>query len=399
MAFLFFGRKKSKRKKEEYEYLDPSFDPDYGFEKGHGKSAKNDEFDEIQQLTYIRTQCEQVNESSRYIDELKIEYQAVLNYLSDIQIIESLPKDDKKKLNTLAKHIIDVRKKRHSYRTEPVLLSREKTEMFNKYADEFPKALSDLMNDEKYLQIVKHDMKMLEAEKLSLSEDMNAMSSRRRNIRNVAIISLIAIVVVFIVFFASGVLGNESAQVAFMVVMLLVVVIVMLIFILQKNAYSQIKDDEKKLARAITLLNKVKIKYVNIYNSVDYHLSKYKVKSAYQLSNDYENYLKDKKTHEKYRRTFAELAEAEDMLSHTLDKLKLYDDSVWVNQVEALVDQKEMIEIKHNLNQRKAKLKQQIDYNTTRIEDAKAGILTFMKKNPDKVKAVQDIVNSYETDS
>ena len=40
------------------------------------------------------------------------------------------------------------------------------------------------------------------------------------------------------------------------------------------------------MARAVTLLNKTKIKYVNIAGSVDYQYEKYGVKNSYQLSRE-----------------------------------------------------------------------------------------------------------------
>lgn len=54
--------------------------------------------------------------------------------------------------------------------------------------------------------------------------------------------------------------------------------LVAIIFLVQRNSLYQFRLCDKKMARAVTLLNKTKIKYVNIAGSVDYQYEKYGVK-------------------------------------------------------------------------------------------------------------------------
>lgn len=51
---------------------------------------------------------------------------------------------------------------------------------------------------------------------------------------------------------------------------------------------------EKKLNKAAALLNKIKIKYINAANALDYGYSKYGVKSSYELVKKFEAYLEMK---------------------------------------------------------------------------------------------------------
>lgn len=48
---------------------------------------------------------------------------------------------------------------------------------------------------------------------------------------------------------------------------------------------------ERSQNRAIVLLNKVKLKYINVANAVDYACEKYHVKSAGELENQWQYYL------------------------------------------------------------------------------------------------------------
>ncbi|MGN0374786.1 MAG: hypothetical protein ACI4EN_04740, partial [Butyrivibrio sp.] len=75
-----------------------------------------------------------------------------------------------------------------------------------------------------------------------------------------------------------------------------------------------------------------------------------------------------------------------------------YDVSIWEKQVEALCNDKVMKEVRRTLNSRRQKLREQMDYNMDRIEDAKNGILNFVKKHPELSSEVMGIVNSYDVD-
>lgn len=393
----FFNKKRKKQIEDEDSIF---MDLELDFEDEFGKRAeniKNDkEFRDIEDMQYIRTQCELMTEASKYINELKNEYRSVNSYLNDIQIIETLPDKQRDELRRNAKEIVRLLNKRKKMSKEQSLLSDKQNAMFERYEDEFPKALVDLQNDEKYYNAVKHDMRVLEAEKTSLKEDIANCGLRRTNIRNISIISLLAVLAVFIIFIISGQLGSSNGLVLFMVVLLLVALFVLLIFFLQRNNIYRLKLSEKKLARAIRLLNKVRIKYVNISNSLDYQLAKFDVKNSYELSRQYEVFLNERKKIEQYHNSTLELDEALADFNDMLLSLRLYDDSVWSAQITALIDPKEMDEVRRSLNLKRQKLREQIDYNMSRVEEAKNNVMTYVKKHPSKAERIMEIVDSYE---
>ena len=54
-----------------------------------------------------------------------------------------------------------------------------------------------------------------------------------------------------------------------------------------------------------------------------------------------------------------------------LRQYRLYDAQVWVTQAAALVDPKEMVEVKHGLITRRQKLRSRIEYNMNVIREQK----------------------------
>lgn len=388
---MFFFKKRKKKEKEEL-LLDIEYD-----ERLQPSSSKEfKEYELIEQMQYVRTQCEQITDSTKYISELKTEYQIVNNYISDMQIIENQDEISKRSLRSAAAEIIKVKSQRENIRTSAPLLSQSRFSIFEKYDKDFPDALTNFINDEKYCQKVRHDMRVLEAEKLSIQEDMKDFDSRRITVRNISIISLIGIIVVFMIFIASGQLNKDDGMILFMVVLFLAAFFVLLVCLLMRNTTYKIKYSEKKLSRAITLLNKVKIKYVNIFNSVEYQKEKYKVQNSLELSKEYEAYLVEKRKAEKYRNSAVELNEAIDNFNDKISRLNLYDAAIWEKQIDALTDDKTMKEIRCTLNSRRQKLREQIDYNMERIEEAKNGIFRLAKKNPELTDEITGIMDSYD---
>ncbi|MCM1308601.1 MAG: hypothetical protein NC223_08385 [Butyrivibrio sp.] len=393
-----FFKKKNKKQKEEFVYIDPGLDIDAEFKKRRQDKADNSdkEFRDIEGMQYIHTQCQLITESSGYIAELKTEYDAVSAYLSDIQIIESQSEIDRKRLRMTAQEVAALRQRRDSLHKEKPKLKASQYAMFDKYAKEFPRALSDMQNDEKYCSAVKHDLRVLEAEKMSLKEEIDNAGTRRTNIRNISIISLLGIIAVFIIFFVSHRLGDKSGMVLFMVVLLLCAVYVLLIFFMQRRTLYRQKLAEKKLARAITLLNKTKIKYVNIVNSVEYKQEKYGVKNSYELSRIYEIYLDEQKKSERFRSFGVELEDAHRRLTELVSGMGLYDASVWNSQIEALIEQKAMKALRASLNSRRQKLRERMEYNAARIEDSKKSIMDYLKRHSDRAEAIMEIVEGYD---
>lgn len=391
-----FFKKKKKKQNEELVYIDPELDIEAEFKKRKGADNGDKEFRDIEGLQYVRTQCQLITESSGYINELKTEYDAVAAYLSDIQIIESQSETNRKKLKMTAQEVIALRQRRDSLQKEKPRLQPSQYAMFDKYAKDFPQALVNLQNDEKYCSAVKHDLRVLEAEKMALKEEIDNSGMRRTNIKNISIISLLGIIAVFVIFFISGQLNDKNGTTLFMVVMLLAAVYVLLIFFMQRRNLYRFRLAEKKLARAVTLLNKTKIKYVNIVNSVEYQQEKFGVKNSYELSRIYEIYLDEQKKSERFRSSSVELEDAHSRLTELVSGIGLYDASVWNSQVEALVEPKAMKALRSSLNARRQKLRDRMEYNATRIEDSKKGIMDYIKKHPDKADSVMEIVEGYD---
>ena len=99
--------------------------------------------------------------------------------------------------------------------------------------------------------------------------------------------------------------------------------------------------------KAVEIQNSVKLKYVNITNAVDYAHDKYNTKSADDLAADWQKYLEAKKDRERLIEANEDLEYYRNAMVELLRSYNLYDAITWPYQVDALLDPKEMVEVKH----------------------------------------------------
>lgn len=388
-----FGRKRKKRQ-EGYDISDLDMQEILGSQE----PVSDRMFDKVSRAQYINTQCEQIIESSKYIEEAKKEYASVTEYLNDIQILDNLEPEEQKRIAETAEDMYSLNHERVESRRKKTRLPASKFNYYMAHEDELEGALKKLQNDEQYFQMVKKDLNILEAEKMGIREDIEKSMIRQGNIRNISIIGIAVIFAIFIAFAATGRINPQENNYILMIFLFFATVFLVMMFVLNRNAVYLLKVSEKKLNRAIVIQNKVKIKYINIVNSIEYQYAKYGVQNSYEFSDVYRMFLEDKKEREHYARTTGMLGRATDQLSGILAGVGVRDTDIWQNQLEALFNPKEMVEVRHRLNVQRQKLREQMEYNMKRIQEAKKSVTDYIRKNPQYANEVMEIVDGYDVD-
>ena len=120
---------------------------------------------------------------------------------------------------------------------------------------------------------------------------------------------------------------------------------------------------EKKINKAVTLLNKVKIKYINNINVLDYNCNKFGVKNAKDFEQKWNEYCKMREYEKKFRENTEMLNANNENLVLMLKDIGVVDTDIWLSRCVAIVDPKEMVEIRHELNQRRQLLRERIENN------------------------------------
>ena len=258
--------------------------------------------------------CEQISELEKHNENAKIEYQAVTEYLSDVQKIQRMESKEKTLLEDAARAVMDLTKQRENYQKKEVHTTNACFRSIRQYDGSLMEELKKMREHEEYDKKVKNDMRHLEAEKAALKYEYKELFKKQKELKQLSIATSILVVSLFFLFYvlAQGLKRNMTMPYMLTVVMAAAVA-GYIFFEGYRNRYSHVVI-EQKLNRAILLLNKVKIKYINNTSTLEYSYSKYNVKNSMELAYLIKEYTKAKELERSYQTNT-------DRLTHYRDKV------------------------------------------------------------------------------
>ncbi len=337
--------------------------------------------------------CEQMIDAAREFEDAKEEYALVTNYLTDIEKIENMAPADKKIMQDAAANIAVLNKKRNEFLKTENRISDSQYAQMQELEEEIPRAIRRLERNESYLDTINRDLKYLEGEKVQLDMDKEYSIEQQKRLRIYAILIIIFFVAVVVVCFAMRLILNVETTIFMFIGALLSAVAGVFIYLSYQKETNEIKSCVANKNRAVSLENRVKIKYVNVKNSVDYTYEKYHVKNSKEFVYIYEQYLLAVKDKERFRQTSDDLEYNNRKLLDVLQKNRFYDSKVWLNYANAIVEPREMVELKHELISRRQKLRGRMQYNINTITSLRRDILSHRLEIGDRMNEINRILN------
>lgn len=343
----------------------------------------------------IADRCDQIMENAREIDDGKKEYYIVTSYLNDIELIENLAPDQSEEIKKAADYVAKLNQARDQFLNTSKRISDAQFQMIQRMEDDIPDAVRNLRANEEYQTKVKRDMQYLEGEKQEWEILKKERRKQRRMLRKSSFLLLFAVATAAVLWLILSFGFDYDMRYAWIATIFIAALGAAGIVLQLENGRRDIQQAEVNINYAIVLLNKVKIKYVNITNAVDYVCDKYHVRDSKEFAYQWDLYQEAVREQEKYRKTNEDLNYYYDKLVKLLKKCELYDSKVWIEQPQALVDSKEMVEIKHNLLVRRQKLRSKIAYNLDIVKKGRSEINAMLKnyevKNPALVEKIVTI--------
>lgn len=375
MSFLDLFRRK---KKENIEIAEENIQP---VELTEPKAINN----------YVINLCEQMIDISREMEEVRREYEQVTAYLNDITIVEGLEGTQKEQLIDIATNVSKLTKARNDYLNAEHKISDDTFTQMGELEAEIPSIIKRLKENETYLDAIKRDMNHLAGEKVEWSVLRHEREEEQRRLRKSSYTFLYAFGVAAVgVAVLSIMLKWDLLPI--MIVAFLAVLAGSYIVIRMQECAKEIKKCDINLNHAISLENRVKIKYVNIKNAVDYTCQRFHVNNSMELTYNYEQYIEASKEREKFKQTNEDLEYFNGRLVRILHGLHLYDAKIWLNYANAVIDPREMVEVKHDLFSRRQNLRNRIEYNLSAIEDMKKEVEKYLDKMGSKTEQVRSIL-------
>lgn len=352
--------------------------------------------DEKDLIQVVRDHCEQILEITKQTEEFRIEYEAVTNYLVDIQKIEMIPADQREDIDEAARKIISLTKEREKYQNGEESISPKEYKILERYENDIPDEVRKISEKESYHKALKKDIRTLENEKQVLIFQRNEAMSKQLSLKKLSVTVCGLVVTLFVLLFVLAYAFESDMTIPFILTVILGMITAFIIFYESRKNSMAARLAQRKMNRAIGLLNRVKIKYINNQCSLDYSYQKFHIKSASQLTTKWSNYMKTKEANEQYKKNTELLNFYNEQLIRELRKYQLNDPEIWIYQAAGLIESKEMVEIRHPLNVRRQKLRERMDSNSDMKKDCMNRIQHLVQGNQHVIGEVKELLKNYK---
>ncbi len=348
-----------------------------------------------ERINYIKDTCEAILDSNRQTEEAKAEYQAVTSYLTDMQKIDLIPLEQRGALEQAANKIVSLSKERGKLQSRTNILSDRQYRVFEQYELTLPKEMQAVKEGEEYQAVIEQDISHLEKERTRLLQEQEDIIGKQSFLKGIAVTVSFVIVFLFILFGLLSSNAEANYTLPFILTVLMGMASAYYIFTEARKNQVDIQLVQMKQNRQIMLMNKVKIKSVNNLNYLDYTYNKYMADNYEQLQLLWKEYMKVKEESRKYQKNTDELDENNNTLISELKRFGIADAEIWIYQPTAIIDSKEMVEVRHRLNVRRQKLRERIDLNIRQKQEALKEINKIVKTYPDCAPEAEKLLRKY----
>lgn len=408
MGFGLFGKKKGKKEKTQNQIAIDQFledlmdieEPQEEEEENEmpaqvqGETTKREKRKEIEH--YIIAQCESIIENTREMESWKIEYKNVSQRLEDIRMLEELEEKQKGEIKDTVHHLIRLNAVRDGFHNTEKKLNDAQFAQFQLLEEDVPDEINRLKANESYQSAIKRDMQYIEGEKQELTIRHEQLESEQGNLQKMLMYLLGIAGLAFVFFFLLASAFRVDVRDGLLWCVIAIGAVTLGLFSKRQWNVSTLHRIEVNKNHAIQMENKMKIKYVNVTNAIDYICEKYHVRNSYELNQEWEKYMDMVKERQKYMQTNEELEYYNQKFTRLIRDLDLFDEKVWMGRMEILVNEEEFAKRKEELLVRHKKLKKRLDYNMTVIRKAQKEVDYLSAKMKNCSENIKEIVTSVD---
>lgn len=351
------------------------------------------------QKRYVTECCQAIQEVDHQIAGIRREYQSVTESLKDIQKIDRIEGEDRKVLLNAARSIFKLTKERNQYKNRNLSIPDAVLRRFEPYENELVDEIKRMYDAEAFQKALDGDLDKLHEEKRKLRREKQEIVEKQNSLKNMAKVLIVLILSLFVLFIAIYYALDIDMTFPYLGTILLAAISSTVIFLESNRNRRDMTLANRKMDKAIGLLNRVKIKCVNNLNLLDYNRQKYGVVNAAQFEQYWNEYMKAKEYERKFRENTEQLNYYCDSLVEMLQEHRVLDAEIWLSQVLAIVDNREMVEIRHKLNTRRQILRERVEYNEGVKKGFVESIDELLRENPDNKQELLAIVKSYQKEN
>lgn len=326
--------------------------------------------------------------------EAEQEYEAVMSYLKDIQTLDELLPEKRKEAEELAGNIIRLNEERIRFQEkENEGISPARYLQMERYENEVEASLKTLKEQEQYREMINRDVRNLEGEKGAIAYEREEAQKQLQFLKKLSIALVLLVCAIFIGLMYLMQHFEVTLMVPILVTGTLALALAAYIVTAVRKQRHTLALAEAKNNKAIQLMNKVKIKLVACVGAIDYVYEKYGISNSRELEYFWEQYYKTKVKRAEYRKNTELLEQYNETFVECMKRLGVKDAEVWVYQPEAIVDAREMVEVRHHVNERRRKVKERVENAAKGFELAEKELKEFKEAYPQFATEMQMLLN------
>ncbi len=376
----------------------------FGVDETEYEDYEQGSYDESNGLSYdpkeaghvVLEHCEQIIEATRNAEDSKREFKAVTGRIIDIDSLSKIPKESFTEAKKAADQSVVLMQSRNDYLNAEKKITDAQFNMIEKSEDEIPDAIKSLLSNESYQDTLQRDMSYLEGEKLQWIMFRNELLNEKKKLKIASFILMGIFIAVLVLLTVLDLVIGVSLMPIWIILAFATVIGGFYIVIRRQSIATELRQSKLNANRAISLLNKTKVKYVSITNAVDYSRDKYHVESGKELESQWESYMDAVRDRDRYVRATDDLEYFSGRLLRELKKFDLIDPKFWVDNPKALVDKNEMNEIQHELMDLRHKIRARVQYYEDVKKNEREQIDRLMLIHPKYEQEIKKIISTVD---
>lgn len=351
--------------------------------------------DSDQRTVFVLECLEQMAEAEKRGEQYQDEYDAVTALLMDMEEIDSLPADIKGMIVEQAQKVVMLEDERRKLYPKTGRLSDAAVRRLERLEPEIPEGIRKMQEAEDYRRLIKQDLRKLGADKKNCTYQKHEYASALVNTRGIAVICVVTMVICIIFLMILQFQFEMDVRVGYIIAGGVGAVALTFLYLRHTEAGTESQKAQKRLNKLISLQNTVKIRYVNNTNLLSYLYMKFGVEDSSELEKLWDIFMEETGARQKDEKLREDLEYYYDKLAATLRQYRIKDPDIWTHQCQALIDRREMVEVRHALIARRQKLREQIEYNQNVVKTSKLKIEKVKERVPQYAKEINQLVNQY----
>lgn len=382
---LFSSKKNNEKNAEEAESLHKRKDVDF----------RNPE----QRSSYIMDCLEQMEDGARKVELLTGEYRMVTDYLTDTEEIEALPERHKRELENVANQLIGYDAEMKRYRERPNRMSDVDYHTIRRQESDIEEGMAKMKEAEKYAVLIKKDLRKLDSERQAYEYRKVELGKDMENLRGMVGIFIVAYIFTMLILVFFQFVLDLQVFICYILATAIVAIACTIV------AIKYIEDNKERLSainginKLIKLQNTVKIRYVNNRKLLEFMYLKYHVENAEKLEKLWRNYQHEKEARRQFIEAEAQTELYSKQLVSMLTALRIKYPDRWIFQTSAILDKREMVELRHELIIRRQGVRENIEANKKLSDAAREEIRDIAKIYPEYAKEILEMVEMATADT